>query len=179
MRLTATYSVALIALLACGCNDRSQPANQPKPPTTTSSNMTPLQRITARVNRNADVNDPSAQRPLLTLSEFFDGNDDFGSIGCNLSPPPGPAKFHEVLKHIAERPDVAHVRVQITMFDDPEMWPFSDTVWVITSATPETVARWFDASLKPDGCTAGWTEGVSFDPVTVPEGMRPVACWWD
>lgn len=141
--------------------------------------MTPLQRISARVNQNGDVNNPSTQRPLLTLGEFFDGNEDVGSIGCNLSPPPGPGKFHEVLKRIAARPDVADVRVQVTMFDDPEMWPFSDTVWIITSATPDKVAEWFDASIRPDRCVAGWTEGVSFEPVKVPEGMRPVGCWWD
>ncbi len=79
--------------------------------------MTPLKRIADRVNRHGDVNDPATIRPLLTLPEFFDGNDDFGSIGCNLAPPPGPVKFYEILKGISERSDVADVRVQITMFD--------------------------------------------------------------
>jgi len=46
--------------------------------------MTPLERITERVNRHGDVNDASTPRPLLTLAEFFEGNDVVGSIGCNL-----------------------------------------------------------------------------------------------
>jgi hypothetical protein len=28
----------------------------------------------------------SADPPLVTLEEFFEGNDDYGSIGCNLTP---------------------------------------------------------------------------------------------
>jgi hypothetical protein len=140
--------------------------------------MTPLERITERVQRNGDVNDGATPVPLLTLAEFFDGNDVIGSIGCNLSPMPHPAEMYELLKRIAARPDVADVRVQITMFDDPD-WPFSDVVWVITSAAPQIVSAWFDEAVRPDACWLGWTEGLVFEPCQVPPGMRPVACWWD
>ncbi len=141
--------------------------------------MTPQNRIANRVNRNGDVNDPATMRPLLTLPEFFEGNDDFGSIGFNLSPPPGPTAFFDVLREIASRADVADVRVQISIFDDPELWPCSDTIWIITSAAPNEVAEWFDVAIRPDACSAGWTNDVLFEPVQVPEGMQAVACWWD
>lgn len=141
--------------------------------------MTPLERVSLRINQHGDVNNPSTRRPLLTLSEFFDGNDDFGSIGCNLTPMPGPTRFHELLKRIVARSDVADVRVEITMFDEPEMWPFSDTVWIITSASPEAVASWFEESIRPDDCFLGWNEAQVYETVNVPEGMHPVACWWD
>jgi hypothetical protein len=176
-RKIAASPIVLLVLIACGCADHARTAPSPKPKTATT--MTPLERISERVNRHGDVNDPATIRPLLTLSEFFDGNDDFGSIGCNLSPPPGPAKFYEMLKSILERSDVADVRVQITMFDDPEAWPFSDTVWIITSANPQTVAGWFDGSIRPDECSSGWTDGLLFEHVPLPEGMRAVACMWD
>jgi hypothetical protein len=102
--------------------------------------MTPLERISQRVNRHGDVNDPDTPRPLLTLAEFFGGNEVVGSIGCNLIPTPTPAEFHLLLSRIAARRDVGDVRVEVTMFDDPD-WPFSDTVWIITSATAEEVAE--------------------------------------
>ncbi len=141
--------------------------------------MTPLERVTARVNRDGDVNNPLTPRQLLTLTEFFDGNNDFGSIGCNLTPPPGPERFHEVLKSIATRSDVSDVRVEITMHDDPEMWPFSATVWIITSAPPEKVAELFESSIRPDQCSVGWSDSVKYEAMTIPPGMRPIACWWD
>lgn len=141
--------------------------------------MTPLDRITERVNRQGDVNDARTPRPLLKLVEFFDGNNCVGSIGCNLTPTPKPADFYSLLARIASRPDVGDVRIQVTMFDDPETWPFSDTVWVITSAAPEQVASWFTEEERPDECWSGWTDGVEFEPCPIPPGMSAVACWWD
>ena len=141
--------------------------------------MTPLERITERVSRHGDVNDLNTPRPLVTLAEFFEGNDVDGSIGCNLNPMPTAAEFYQLLKVIAARPDVGEVRVQITMFDNPDEWPFSDTVWVITSASPEEVASWFDEAVRPDECSAGWPEGAALEPCKVPPGMNPVMCWWD
>jgi hypothetical protein len=140
--------------------------------------MTPLDYITERVNRNGDVNEMDTPRPLLTLTEFFSGNDFVGSIGCNLIPTPTPFEFYRFFETLLDRPDVADVRVQVTMFDTPE-WPFSDTVWVITSAAPDEVARWFPEETRPDECSVGWTEGMTFEPYVLPEGMHPVACWWD
>lgn len=141
--------------------------------------MTPLQKITERIGRSGEVNDPEIPRPLLTLEEFFCGNNYAGSIGCNLIPTPEPQEFHELLRRIENRPDVAEVRVEITMFDDPEGWPFSDTVWIITSAKAERVAEWFPENWRPDDCWTGWNEDRTYEPCMVPPGTLPVACWWD
>jgi hypothetical protein len=137
----------------------------------------PLERIARRVTLRGDVNDPATPRPLLTLAEFFEGNDVVGSIGCNLVPTPAPQEFHEALNRIAARPDVIDVRVQVAMFDDPA-WPFSDTVWIITSAQPDEVIEWFDAAIRPDRCDSGWPD-YAIEPCPVPAGMQAVQCWWD
>src|SRR5262250_3047226 len=89
-------------------------------PSFRTQNMTPLERITERVTRHGDVNEPATPRPLLTLAEFFEGNEAIGSIGCNLTPMPELSEFYEMLRRIATRPEVADVRVQVTMFDDPD-----------------------------------------------------------
>lgn len=140
--------------------------------------MTALDRITQRIGNVGDPNDPAAPRALLTLAEFFDGNEVVGSIGCNLIPTPTPADVFAILSQIASRPEVDDVRVQVTMFDDPE-WPFSDTVWVMTAADPSVVTSWFPEEMAPDSVEEGWPEGVAYEPYVVPKGMRPVACWWD
>jgi hypothetical protein len=139
--------------------------------------MTPLERITERVTRLGHPDEPGTPTPLVTLDEFFDGNSEVGSIGCNLDSAPAPARFYELFLEIARRPEVKDVRVQITAFDAPE-WPFSDTVYVMTSATPEEVALWFPDDLKPDETWEGFVD-QPFEPYQVPAGCKPVACWWD
>ena len=140
--------------------------------------MSPLERITQRVHRLGDPDDPDTPRALLSVEEFFDGNDTQGSIGCNLYPrKPMPEEFRELFAQIARRDNVEDVRVQITAFDDPE-WPFTDTVYVMTSATPEEVMSWFPEDLKPDETWAGFAD-QAFEPYEVPAGTQPVACWWD
>lgn len=175
MRVTKASLILLQLVILSGClADESLKTTLPS----VGARMTPLQRITERISRQGHVNDPNTPRPLLTLSEFFDGNELAGSIGCNLIPTPEPAEFRSQFARIAARSDVADIRVQITDFDDPA-WPFSDTVWVITNAAPEEVRLWFDERLRPDDCWQGWTAGCKFEPYTLPAGMHPIACWWD
>ncbi len=139
--------------------------------------MTPLARITERVNRLGDPNDPATPRPLLTIDEFFEGNAEVGSIGCNLDGAPEPDDFYSLFRTIAQREDVNDIRVQITAFDVPE-WPFSDTVYIMTSATPEQVATWFPDRLRPDETWAGFVD-QAYEPYQVPAGVQSIACWWD
>ena len=139
--------------------------------------MTHLKRITERVTRLGHPDEPGTPTPLLTIDEFFEGNSEVGSIGCNLDSAPAPARFYELFREMARRPEVKDIRVQITAFDVPE-WPFSDTVYVITSATPEDVVSWFPDELKPDEIWEGFVD-QPFEPYEVPAGCKPVACWWD
>lgn len=139
---------------------------------------TALARITERVSRNGDVNDFLTIRPLLTLEEFFEGNDVVGSICCNLPTAPEPAEVFQFLKDIRSRPNVTDVRIEITTFDDPE-WPFSDCLWIITSADTDEVQSWFGDDFAPDDVFSGWLDDREYEPVDVPEGMKPVGCWYD
>jgi hypothetical protein len=75
--------------------------------------MTPPHHLIMRINRKGQMSDLSVPRPLLTLEEFFDGNDQYGSIGCNLPDCPTPHEFYEVFKQIRVTPEVADVRVEI------------------------------------------------------------------
>jgi hypothetical protein len=140
--------------------------------------MTPLERITERIGRIGDVNKQSTPRPLLTLEEFFEGNNVDGSIWCNCVPPVSPIEAYGILKQIRSRPDVADVRVEISMFDDPR-WPFSEVIYIVTSASPEQVKTWFPKAVAPDETEAGLRQGYNYELLVIPEGMLPILCWWD
>jgi len=140
--------------------------------------MNPIDRITRRVTRNGHPDKPGTPTPLLSLEEFFEGNEYVGSIGCNIPSTPTPARFFETLKQISKRPDVKDIRVQVTAFDDPS-WPFSDTVYIMTDAPADEVMTWFDEELRPDEAWEGFIATQRYEPYAVPVGTRPVACWWD
>jgi hypothetical protein len=140
--------------------------------------MTPLERVTERVNRLGDPNDEDTPRPLLTLQEFFEGNEVVGSMLCNCTPTPTPREIRDLLARIAARPEVMDVRVQVTMFDDPE-WPFSDTVWIFTTASAAEVSSWFPKAVRPDEIREGWDDTLTYEPYAVPKGARILRCWWD
>ena len=91
--------------------------------------MEALERITKRVCRNGHPDDLETPIPLLSIDEFFDGNDVVGSIGCNLIDIPHPNEFFKVFKAISHRPDerileskclllmiqIGHFRIQCTL----------------------------------------------------------------
>ena len=136
-------------------------------------------RLVERISRAGDLNDPDTPAPLVTLEEFFEGNDDPGSIGCNLAGEVVPSEFYELLKAVRDRSDVACVVVQVTMHDDPEAWPFSDTVWVITSATSAQVRSWVPDRLAPDELLDGIHTDRPIEAHPIPAGMRAVGLWYD
>src|SRR3954453_1549975 len=71
----------------------------------------------------------SVPDPIVPIDRFFDGNDDPGSIGCNLIEHPGINQFREVLVGLTQRADVEAVYAQIAELDPGEdSWPFTDTV---------------------------------------------------
>jgi hypothetical protein len=79
---------------------------------------------------------------IVSVTKFFDGNDDLGSIGCNLDPHPGIDAFRGVLTGLLSRPDVKAVYAQISELDPgDESWPFTDTVLVAARFRPTICAK--------------------------------------
>jgi hypothetical protein len=116
---------------------------------------------------------------VVSLDDFFVGNDDRGSIGCNLGDQqPAISTFYDTLRAIRSKPEVQDVLVRIYEYDSPDAWPYTDTVYIITSATLEDVQRWV-APLKPDEVYAEWMYGAPPKAPSLRAGMIPYSVWWD
>lgn len=120
-----------------------------------------------------------APPPIVTVEEFFEGNADEASIGCNLSKHPGLARFYEVLRAIRDRSDVQDVWVEIwEVMEGEDEWPFAERIYILSEAQREEVASWL-VDLQPDEIDEGWSAGP---PARAPEllpGMRVYGAWWD
>ena len=130
------------------------------------------------LDRIGDINDMSLPRPLVTLDEFFEGNDDPGSIGYNLPDPLSPQEFRQALDTVEARKDVDAVMIEVKDLEDPEGWPSTDTVWVITTAEAESVPAWLPESLRPDDVIDGFPPS-GIDPYELPPGFRAVGLFYD
>jgi len=113
---------------------------------------------------------------LVPIERFFDGNDDLGSIGCNLIEHPGMDVFRDTLVGVLRRPGVEAVYAQIAELDPGEgCWPFTDTVFVVGKISADEL-RAATAGLQPD--TVGSAEG--FPALISQRYHSPVmAIWWD
>jgi len=140
------------------------------------------QILLARISRNGDINDAKVPRPLVTLEEFFEGNSDYGSIGYNFYPDqPAPADFYHLFKAIRDKPEVADVRVQVMDLEDPEGWPATNTVWIITSASVNDVKKWLGRRFRADDILIGFSKVIYYkiERYEVPKGMQAIGVWWD
>lgn len=125
------------------------------------------------------VSDESGHEAVVGIEDFFDGNDDLGSIGANLPQHPGLARFREVLSSIRNRADVSDLVVAIWEVDDREGgdWPYAEKVYLATSADDEAVEAWFQP-LEPDEIWEVQPETLRPSPELAP-GHRLLAAWWD
>ena len=142
--------------------------------------MNSLSKLMERVNAQGDINDPDTPRPLVTLEEFFEGNNDYGSIGYNFYPDqPSPSEFYEVFRSIASKPEVFDVRVEVQDQIDSEDWPSTDTIWIITSVGSEEIDPWLGERFRGDDYIVGFPDSYPIEDYEIPDGMKAIGVWWD
>jgi hypothetical protein len=115
---------------------------------------------------------------VVAIERFLDGNDDLGSIGCNLMEHPGIDAFRSAFAALRRRPDVQAIYAQITELDPGEdSWPFTDTVLVVGSIPAEELQEAL-AHLQPDEVGPGDPEYLS-PGLTDSERKSALVAWWD
>ncbi|TWT17111.1 hypothetical protein FQY83_17380 [Luteimonas marina] len=115
---------------------------------------------------------------LVPIDRFFDGNDDEGSIGCNLVPHPGIGLFRETLLSLLQRPDVTAVHALITELDPgDDAWPFSDTVVVTGAITPEALQTAI-VDLQPDEVGPADPDALGTS-LSQSDRSSALVAWWD
>jgi hypothetical protein len=119
----------------------------------------------------------------VSLEEFFEGNDDPGSLCCNVTEHPGMPALYAAFAAIRERGHVQDVLVVVQEVTDEQSWPFSSNVYVITAAARDQVGEMVHQSLPE----AAWPDSIepatgTTSPVGLPRpapGYRVYDLWWD
>jgi hypothetical protein len=115
---------------------------------------------------------------MVSVERFFDGNDDLGSIGCNLTEHPGVDAFRDVFAGLLRRSDVQAVYAQIYELNPGDgCWPFTDTVVVVGKISNDELTEAV-STLQPSEVADADYIGVS--PIIAERhGLPVLAVWWD
>jgi hypothetical protein len=116
--------------------------------------------------------------PMIPIAEFFHGNDDLGSIGCNLLEHPGIEKFRDILLKLSDHSDVEAIFAQISELDPgADSWPFTDTLWIVGNISAEIL----EAELKPlEPDEIGQAKDFGAKAEFLQRyNNRVLAAWWD
>lgn len=115
---------------------------------------------------------------VVSLEEFFDGNEDDGSIGANLYPDqPSLKNFYDTFKGMVSSGEVESIFVRIADAEDSD-WFYTDTVYVIGNITLKEVKEMLK-ELKPDEIYSGWMYGMPVNLQNVKIDMPVYSVWWD
>lgn len=119
---------------------------------------------------------------LLPFELFFDGYEDEHCNICINAVSTSTMEFEGHLQSLRLRSDVAGVFVRFYEYSDAmeysDAWIGSDTVYLVTSATSETVREWFGRFQSSEVWEEESLEKFSA-PVSIPNGFRLIAVWWD
>lgn len=124
--------------------------------------------------------------PLVSLEDFFEGNEDRYSIATNLGDTkhPGIPAIHKVLESIRARSDVQDVLLEVQdcpfpdQAQDSDEWPTSNTFFILTAASLDVVKD-LVRPLHTDLVHEGWNVQGRVKTPSLDQGMRPVRVWWD
>jgi hypothetical protein len=119
----------------------------------------------------------SKNEVFVSVAEFFDGNDDAGSIGCNIYPyPPSLKQFFETLSAIKALDKTHDLLVRIADIDDGE-WFYTDAIYLFGEYDLEEVKQLF-AVLKPDEVNEGLMYGMPGNYINQSD-VKAYSIWWD
>ena len=126
---------------------------------------------------------PRPKEILISLEDFFDGNDEapcglLANTRVHLSAP----QVAEHLRQVRSRADVSGCFIRFYDYDDAldfaDAWVNSDTVYVVSSAGVDEIASWF-APLEPSDVRVEQDVEAFANAPTIPAGHAMVAVWWD
>ncbi len=169
--------VLFLLLIGLSVYGRFNDARKPRAKT---SDKFALENLLKKVNQHGNINDQNTPKPLISLEEFFIGNNDHASIGYNFYPnQPSPKAFYDLFRRIRRKPGVHDVIVQVNDQIESTDWPSTDTVWIITSASVDDVKRWLGRKFQADDLLVGFPTTPIIEDYPIPLGMKALGVWWD
>ncbi len=131
------------------------------------------------------MNYEDLEKPILmSVDDFFDGNNDVASIAPNLSEKPKISEYYKVFKKLLESEKVENIYVNIkdiNIYENGKLndseWFFSDIIYVVGTISKNEVYK-LTEHLKPDEIDIDQGNSIrSLDPKY--SELNIIYVWWD
>ena len=128
------------------------------------------------LDRIGDLTAPQTALPIVTLEEFFEGNNFPESIVDESNVRYQPHTLYSIFQRFREIDGIHDVLVEIKDMGQPDLWPISDTFWVIAESDPRHYREhwppeFWDRNLPCDYLTFPRKDERVTEELHVPEGM--------
>lgn len=134
-----------------------------------------LKRIIERVNINGNFYAHATPIPLLTLEEFFDGNDVYSSFAREYFP----SDFRELFLKLLQNENIHNVYIEVRDLEDSD-WPYADTAWVVTSLDVNAILSYFTGDFVPFATMDGFKKKDKiYENIVIPPGCKVYGFEWD
>ncbi len=115
---------------------------------------------------------------LVTLDDFFEGNNDSASIGVNIYPhQPPPSYFYSKFKEISQLDSVDNIYVRIADTEDGN-WAYTDVVYIITTLAKVDLQQLL-TDLQPDEIYEDWMYDKPINAPELTNNFKVYSIWWD
>lgn len=135
-----------------------------------------MERRQRLLERIGDLSDPQTPLPIVTLEEFFEGNDYQESIVDKSNVEYQPQILYSIFRQFREIDGIHDVLVEIKEIGKPDLWPVADTFWVIAEFDPRHYrehwpAEFWEGNLPSDYLTFPRKDERTTEDICVPNGM--------
>lgn len=146
--------------------------------------MNQLKKLTLiRKIRKVQDRIPKGKEILITLDDYFDGNDEENCIIlANTDVNVSSKEFESFLRNIKKNDCVFDIFIRFYDYEDAidfdDIWVNSDTIFIITTASTEEVKVWFEFYTPSSISEEIETKDFANLP-SIPNGYKIISIWWD
>lgn len=131
-----------------------------------------------KIEKQGGFKPPYSRDILVSIEDFFEGNNAAGSFAANACTENLDVhEFYEILKDIKLKENVFEVWIVICDID--EEWPYSDTIYISTTANEDDIYKWFGDGFPSEVWQVDCKECALIQTSELKNGFRVFGAWWD
>lgn len=131
-----------------------------------------------KIEKQGGFKPPYSRDILVSIEDFFEGNNVVGSFAANACTENLDVhEFYKILKGIKLKENV--LEVWIVICDIDEEWPYSDTIYISTTANEDGIYEWFRDGFPSEVWQINSKECEVIQTSELKNGFRVFGVWWD